>query len=152
MPCCVRVAPRVVSACRSNRSERWRVAAADDFDFCPSRRLRSAAEFSAVFSWRRVLRGGLFDLHYRPASGPSARLGLVIAKKQARRAVVRNAIKRVGREAFRLERVRLPAFDLILRLAKPVAAANTGARRQWRSEIDTLFGRLQAVAAKESRA
>lgn len=105
-------------------------------------RLHEAGEFSAVFSQRRVLRGHLFDIHYRPNGGDSARLGLVIAKKLARRAVWRNAIKRTGREAFRLSRGGLPAMDLILRLAKPVREVNDAARSGWRTEIEALMARL----------
>lgn len=105
-------------------------------------RLRQAAEFGAVFAERKVLRGRLFDLHYRPNGGTSARLGFVIAKKQARRAVWRNAIKRTGREAFRLARSGLPAMDLLLRLAKPVAAIDGMSRKVWRGEIDALLLRL----------
>lgn len=110
--------------------------------FGKNRRLREAREFTAVFEQRRVLRGERFHLHYRPNGGDSARLGLVIAKKLAKRSVWRNAIKRVGREAFRLARSRLPATDLILRLAKPVGAVDAAAKRQWRAEIDELLARL----------
>ena len=110
--------------------------------FGANRRLRQASEFGAVFALRRVLRGERFNLHYRPNGGDSARLGLVIAKKLARRSVWRNAIKRVGREVFRRERVNLPAMDLVLRLAKPVAAMDAAERFAWRAEIVALLGRL----------
>lgn len=110
-------------------------------------RLHKAAEFSAVFSHRRVLRGERFDLHYRPNEGAGARLGLVIAKKLARRAVLRNLLKRLGREAFRQARAGLPSFDLVLRLAKPVAKAEPPSRRDLRAEIDGLLRRLGERAA-----
>jgi len=105
-------------------------------------RLGQAGEFANVFSARQVLRGRQFDLHYRASGATTARLGLVIAKKLARRAVWRNAIKRVGREAFRTARMELPAMDLVLRLAKPVAAVDAEARRLWRLEIDALLRKL----------
>ena len=58
-------------------------------------------------------------LHYQPrpegAEGP--RLGLVVGKKQLKRAVDRNRVKRIVREQFRLHRAGLPACDLIVRLA-----------------------------------
>lgn len=110
-------------------------------------RLHTAAEFSAVFSHRRVLRGERFDLHYRPNERGGARLGLVIAKKLARRAVLRNLLKRLGRESFRQVRSALPSFDLVLRLAKPVASAGRATRQQARAEIDALLGRLRERAA-----
>lgn len=110
--------------------------------FGPDRRLREAREFAVVFDHRRVLRGERFNLHYRPNGSDSARLGLVVAKKLAKRAVWRNAIKRVGREAFRLTRTTLPPLDLILRLAKPVSGVDAAAKRQWRAEVDELLARL----------
>ena len=115
---------------------------AENAGFGANRRLRQAGEFGAVFAQRRVLRGRLFDLHYRLNGGVSARLGLVIAKKLARRSVWRNAIKRTGREAFRLARPGLPAMDLVLRLAKPVAVLDAASRPIWRAEIEALLAKL----------
>lgn len=88
-------------------------------------RLHAAADFSLVFAFRRVLRGEFFCLHYRSKTAleisepGGARLGLVIGKKLAHRAVQRNLLKRLAREAFRLARQTLPPYDLVLRLAKP---------------------------------
>jgi ribonuclease P protein component len=110
--------------------------------FGRERRLREAGEFGEVFAHRRVLRGERFDLHYRPNGGSTARLGLVIAKKLARHSVWRNAIKRTGREAFRLSRQNLPSMDLILRLSKPVASSDAVARSTWRADIEALMARL----------
>ena len=45
----------------------------------------------------------------------SARLGMLISRKHAARAVVRNRIKRCIREAFRLEQERLGPLDLLVR-------------------------------------
>ena len=105
-------------------------------------RLRQVDGFGTVFAQRQVVRGRQFNLHYRLNGGTSARLGLVIAKKFARRSVWRNAIKRTGREAFRMVRSGLPAMDLVLRLVKPVVGVDVQARSSWRSEIDTLLSRL----------
>lgn len=115
---------------------------AENSGFGADLRLRQAGDFGAVFATRRVLRGRIFDLHFRPNGTASARLGLVIAKRLARHAVWRNAIKRTGREAFRLTRLRLPAMDILLRLAKPVSAVDVAARREWRADIDALLARL----------
>ena len=58
-------------------------------------------------------------LHYqpRPSDQTVPRLGLVIGKKQLKRAVDRNRVKRIVREQFRRQRVMLPAYDLVVRLA-----------------------------------
>lgn len=118
------------------------------FGFGGRFRLGAAAEFSAVFACRRVLRGQRFDLHYLAGDGASARIGLVIAKRFARDAVLRNRIKRIARESFRMARPGLPACDIILRLAKPVTVGGAAAGRSWRAEIDELLGRLAAALAR----
>lgn len=49
-----------------------------------------------------------------PRGHGGARLGLAISKKQARRAVDRNRLKRLVREAFRLNRAQLNGLDLVV--------------------------------------
>ncbi len=96
-----------------------------------------------MFSARRVLRGSHFDLHFRPGSGQIARLGLIIAKKLAARAVQRNLLKRLARDAFRQVRRDLAANDLVLRLAKrPALSMDPQSRRMWRADIEQLLARL----------
>lgn len=132
------VAPRDVAASASERN-------ATSAAFGRDRRLLTAGQFSAVFAARRSLRGALFVLHYRPNGIANARLGLVVPKKQARGAVVRNAIKRQVREMFR-HRQDLPAADIVFRLAMPVRSADKAARAVWRAEILALFDRLAQQA------
>ncbi|RDH82683.1 MAG: ribonuclease P protein component [endosymbiont of Galathealinum brachiosum] len=50
----------------------------------------------------------------------SPRLGLAISKKNAKRAVDRNRIKRLIRESFRQNLHALPSIDLVV-MAKPIA-------------------------------
>lgn len=90
--------------------------------FARSYRLTKTDEFSSVFGFRKAIRGKWLMLHHQPrALGGSSRLGLVVGKKQLKRAVDRNLVKRVVREQFRRQREVLPAWDLIVRLAaKPV--------------------------------
>ena len=77
-----------------------------------------------------------------PAAGP-ARLGLVVPKRHAPLAVTRNAIKRVLREAFRLQRATLPDGDLVIRLVgRPPATSLTALKRQVRTEADALLARI----------
>jgi ribonuclease P protein component len=94
------------------------------------------------------LRGGCFELRYRPneeakLDGTGARLGLVIPKRLARRAVLRNQIKRLAREAFRQVLPELSAMDLVLRLTKPPlpakALVDRELRHAWRRDIDSLL-------------
>jgi ribonuclease P protein component len=114
--------------------------------FGPQHRLLAAKDYSEVFATRRVLRGVMFALHYRSNALSHPRLGLVIPKKQARAAVLRNAVKRQTRELFRRRRDNLPAFDLILRLAQPLdrpkRVIDNQAKANWRAEINALFDQL----------
>jgi len=95
------------------------------------------------------------------SAGPEAvRFGITVSRRQARRAVVRNAVKRILREAARhaaadLTRqldATLPArrLDVLLRLkaplpqagAAPWGAVKTGVRREADSLMDQLQGQL----------
>ncbi|MFA4969069.1 MAG: ribonuclease P protein component [Sulfuritalea sp.] len=118
--------------------------------FCSEQRLHRPEEFTAVMGARRVVRGQCFDLHYRgPGMAGCARLGLIVPKRLARAASLRNAIKRQGREAFRLLAVEIPPCDLVLRLTRPiknVRAGDNAQRKVWRAEIETLLRRLPALS------
>lgn len=98
---------------------------------------------------RKALRGECFDLHYRKVgTDRTARLGLIVPKRLARVASLRNAIKRQGREAFRLMALEIPPCDVVLRLRRPITGvrATDAAQRQiWRGEIETLLRRLLVV-------
>lgn len=101
-------------------------------------RLRKTDEYSSVFSFRKSIRGRYFVVHYRPAD-EGARLGLVVGKKMARQAVLRNLIKRIARDRFRHLRETLPNYDIVLRLAAPAKEAT---RAQLSEDILSLFRRL----------
>ena len=57
--------------------------------------------------------GYTFYLESRNAGGP--RLGLLVTRKHAAKAVERNRIKRCLREAFRLEQAALGPLDVLVR-------------------------------------
>ena len=83
---------------------------------------------------------------------PHARLGVVVAKRFAPRAVTRNTIKRVTRELFRV--ATLPAIDCIVRLARPVntkqgPATTAALKAELRAELIKLFS-SQALRAPKA--
>jgi ribonuclease P protein component len=98
---------------------------------------------------RRVVRGECFDLHYcRAGEDGYTRLGLMVPKRLARAASLRNAIKRQGREAFRLMSVDIPSGDLVLRLTRPVkgvVAGDSVQRKRWRAEMENLLARFSML-------
>jgi ribonuclease P protein component len=86
--------------------------------YARDRRIVKTDEFSSVFRLRPIQRTAHFVLYARANQLAKARLGVVVAKRFAPRAVTRNAVKRATRELFRLSV--LPAVDCIVRLSKPV--------------------------------
>jgi ribonuclease P protein component len=110
--------------------------------FPRSARLLAGPDFQRVFARARRVPGTWFMLLYRPLDPPgdSARLGLAISKKHVRRAVDRNLLKRIAREAFRMRRQTLPAVDIIV-LSRAGAVGTD--RAELRAEIDRLLEKVK---------
>jgi len=110
--------------------------------FPRDRRILKTDDFSSVFRLRPTQRTAHFVLYAKPSQLPHARLGIVVAKRFAPRAVTRNTIKRMTRELFRLSR--LNQTDCIVRLSAPVnkksqPATNAQLRSGLRQELLKLF-------------
>ncbi len=106
-------------------------------------RLHRPEEFAAVLKRRPSAKGKLLTISWLPSQTNPARLGLVVGKRQAPLAVTRNAVKRVVREAFRLERSQLKLGDYVVRLQ--TSARNFSLvelKKMVRLEIDTLLGQF----------
>jgi ribonuclease P protein component len=76
---------------------------------------------------------------YRHGRG-EARLGLAIARKQVRRAVDRNRLKRIARECFRKQRDTLHGIDLVVMARAEAAKADTATLR---ASLERLMGRIR---------
>jgi len=121
--------------------------------FPKAARLLKTDEFSSVFRLRPWRRAAHFVVYGR-ATGKDARLGLVIGKKYAPRAVTRNLVRRIAREAFRVRRAQFEGFDLLLRLhtkfdrkAMP-GASSPPLKALCRAEIEALLEKAAREAAK----
>ena len=79
-----------------------------DFRFTKQERLRKKKEFEKVFQEGKVLKNGKLVLYVMPNSLGVSRLGLVVSKKVGN-AVRRNRVKRLLREAYRLNKHLLKA-------------------------------------------
>lgn len=106
------------------------------------KRIVKTDDFSSVFRLRPVRRTAHFVLYAKPRQLAQARLGMVIAKRFAPRAVTRNLIKRLSREIFRTSQLK-PA-DCIVRLTAPVATKSQPAstsllKSSLRQELLDLF-------------
>jgi ribonuclease P protein component len=124
--------------------------------FPKAARLLKTDEFSSVFRLRPWRRTEHFVVYARP-TGNDARLGLVIGKKYAPRAVTRNLVRRLAREAFRLRRADFGGWDVLLRLhtrfdkkAMP-AASSLPLKTLCRNEIEVLLDKAaREIARREA--
>lgn len=84
-------------------------------------RLLKPADYRRVFQQAKRAQDAYFTILARPNGGAPARLGLAISRKQVRRAVDRNRLKRLTRETFRRHRLDLHGLDLVVMAKAPAA-------------------------------
>lgn len=65
------------------------------------------------------MRGICVDIHTRPNDLAHARLGLIVSRRVAPHATLRNRYKRLMRETFRLSQHELGNLDVVARLKSP---------------------------------
>lgn len=110
-------------------------------------RLLKAAEFSRVFNNAHRSSDRLLTILAVNNDLEHPRLGLAISKKNAKRAVDRNRIKRIIRESFRLHQADLPAADFVV-MAKPVTKQASNA--EIFSSLEMHWNRLKKLCEKSS--
>ena len=80
--------------------------------------MRGAAAFAHLFRSARRMDGPHLQILMSPAAGAVGCVGYVIGKKYLARAVDRNYLRRMLREAIRLRRPGLDSVDVIVRLKR----------------------------------
>lgn len=111
-----------------------------DFRFLPEHRLRSPAEFERVYQRDVYAADDLLVANACENGLAYSRLGLSVSRKVGS-AVKRNRWKRLLREAFRLNRQRLPTgLDLVLR-----------PRRDAQPDFHALLAALPKLVERVSR-
>ena len=96
----------------------------------------------------RAHRGRFIWVYRRAELGADAqllrpRLGLMIGKKNARTAVLRNAVKRRIREQFRLRQTALPASQYVVRLSIAITTKDIGTViAEWTSALEHDIAKL----------
>ena len=78
----------------------------------------------------------------KPIAG--ARVAIVVGRKNMSRAVDRNALKRIVREAFRARRAELPSRDLLFRLRQRLTGVP---QNQWKAGVVEAVNTLLSQAA-----
>ncbi len=111
--------------------------------FPRSARIRTSAEYQAVFSEGSRVSGAYFRLHLAQGEGfQKPRLGIAVSKRVDKSAVARNRIKRVCRDYFRLHQQDYRPAEYVL-IAKPDAAKTLATA--WRADLEKLFIRAQSL-------
>ncbi|HED34813.1 MAG TPA: ribonuclease P protein component [Gammaproteobacteria bacterium] len=105
----------------------------DEFSYVFKKPLRSSDRFFTILAVKNEMN--------------HARLGLAISKKNARRAVDRNIIKRLVRESFRLSLHKLAYVDIVV-MAKPVT--KSAENHQIFQSLQQHWDRLNRQCAKSS--
>ena len=104
-------------------------------------RLLKAAEFKRVFDNTELRSSSPHLLVLATANEQDqARLGFVLAKKQIKRAVDRNRVKRVIRESFRHHQTKMASLDFVILARSGLAELDN---QQIREMIDGLWFRLK---------
>src|SRR5262245_16097625 len=107
-------------------------------------RLRSKLQFDAIYASGRRIDDRFFALRVKPNELGNPRLGLAVAVKTAGNAVVRNRLRRLVRESFRLAQHQLPAVDLVVGVK---TAAVTAPATTLHASLATLWQRVASTCA-----
>jgi ribonuclease P protein component len=123
--------PRVVLASARDLSTDGKVASKR---FTRSARLTEAKQYKRVFAGAARRGDRYFTVLSVPNDAGQPRLGVVVARRTAPRAVDRNRIKRLVRESFRHHQQALAARDLVV-------LAKADARRASKQELADALAR-----------
>ncbi len=109
--------------------------------FPRSARLVKAEDFKQVFQHNRRIADDCLTLLVARSPGTQSRIGFAIARKQIRRAVDRNRIKRLLRESFRRRRQQLPPHDIVVMVRSKILSLTHGQildrlEQHWRRVVE----------------
>jgi len=101
------------------------------------------ASVAALLRTRPGVRGGHFSLHWRVLEAPPGVLFMAIPKRLLARAVDRNAVRRVAREAWRAAGAGKAPVAVMLRMtALPAVRGARHLKALVRAELDAAFGTM----------
>lgn len=112
------------------------------FSFPKSLRLLNSKSYDPVFKARQKISGRFLLLLYRENAITVPRLGVIVAKKNVKRAVARNRIKRLMRESFRLHQHDIGHFDVVLLAHK---GADQATNDEIRKDLELKWSRLNCL-------
>ncbi|HPE78772.1 MAG: ribonuclease P protein component [Chromatiaceae bacterium] len=112
-----------------------------DNRFPRTARLLASVDYQRVFEKPRRSADTYFTVLATQGSSRPARLGLAISRKQARRAVDRNRLKRLIREVFRRNRAVLDGRDFVVMARSNAVAADN---LTLHASLDRHFSRFRS--------
>lgn len=116
-------------------------------EFPRQARLTQARDYRAVFAGAERIADRYFTILVGRNKAGTARLGLAISRRRARRAVDRNRLKRLVREHFRHKRRELGNLDCVV-MAGPAAAGAT--RATLNASLERLWQRVARTCEASS--
>jgi ribonuclease P protein component len=107
--------------------------------FPRSHRLVTQTEYKSLFNKAQKVSHRFLTILYKKNNNLYGRLGLIVGKRIAKKAVSRNQIKRVIRESFRSQQDKLSGIDIIV-IARQ--QCDKLSKQKLREGIDQLWERL----------
>ena len=107
-------------------------------------RIRKSSDFAILAKQAKIFRGNGFLVRYLNNRQNHARLGIAISKKQVKHAVKRNRIKRIVRETFRRDCLKLPNKDYMISYKDTpsldnIATLQRKLTRFWQREVSNYY-------------
>lgn len=87
-------------------------------------RIRTTSEFRKIYSEHQFLSGLYYVLYFQSNNLGYPRLGVVASRKSLKKAVIRNRVRRIVKEDFRLHKFRLPSIDMVF-IAKSISTGSS---------------------------
>jgi len=110
------------------------------FQFSIENRITSPKQYRFLFSCAKRFSTSSFTFYLWANEHLVARLGVVVAKRNQKKAVARNRTKRLVRESFRLNKQRLCGFDLVVVARRSIDSMSSLAVRQ---DLERAWDRIK---------
>ena len=116
-------------------------------DLSKNWRIRTTTEFQHVYLGCKYLSGSYYLLYYWNNNFGYPRLGVVASRKSLKKAVMRNRVKRIVKEDFRVQKHLLPSMDIV-----SIAKFRSGeaSKKELHECINQLFNQLIIQSERSS--
>jgi ribonuclease P protein component len=113
-----------------------------ELKFLRAYRLSQKADISNVFQSGKKRRSPELSVFFYPNQHAHPRLCTSVSKKSVSKSYLRNQIKRIVRESFRLNQHDLPSYDIVIVVYKPMGLLD---KKQMREVLTKQWQKLMQV-------